>query len=92
VPSSPAVRGAGRHDAAAGCITLGNDGYDTHPAYSPDGLSIAYLSMATPGYEADTNRVKIYHLPTGARCVRTSLLRPQPTDDLGRRRRPHSGA
>ena len=35
--------------------------------YSPDGQQIAYLSMATPGYEADTNKIKIFDLQSGAR-------------------------
>ena len=54
VPSSPAFKaspGISADDATAGCLTTGNDGYDTNPVYSPCGQQIAYLSMATPGYE-----------------------------------------
>jgi dipeptidyl aminopeptidase/acylaminoacyl peptidase len=54
VPSSPAYRaspGGAADNTAAGCLTMGNDGYDTNPVYSPCGQQIAYLSMATPGYE-----------------------------------------
>ena len=55
VPSSPAFKaspgGGAAHNAAAGCLTTGNDGYDTNPVHSPCGQQIAYLSMATPGYE-----------------------------------------
>jgi dipeptidyl aminopeptidase/acylaminoacyl peptidase len=70
VPSSPAFKaspGGAADDAAAGCLTTGNEGYDTNPVYSPDGHQIAYLSMATPGYEADTNKIKVFDLRTGAR-------------------------
>ena len=34
-------------------ITEGMMGYDTNPQYSPDGKSIAWLSMERDGYEAD---------------------------------------
>jgi len=34
-------------------FTEGLEGYDTHPAFSPDGSSIAWLTMETPGYESD---------------------------------------
>jgi dipeptidyl aminopeptidase/acylaminoacyl peptidase len=44
------------------CLTEGNLGYDTHPLYSPDGHTLAYLSMETPGYEADTNRLMLLDL------------------------------
>ena len=36
-------------------ITEENKGYDTNPTYSPDGKSIAWLSMERDGYEADQN-------------------------------------
>ena len=34
---------------AAGCLTTGNEGYDTAPAFSPDSQQLAYLSMASAG-------------------------------------------
>ncbi|MFO7817793.1 MAG: prolyl oligopeptidase family serine peptidase [Thermodesulfobacteriota bacterium] len=40
-------------------------GYDMNPAFSPDGGSIAWLSMATPGYEADKNRLMVMDLGSG---------------------------
>ncbi len=48
-------------------ITKDNPGYDKYPVFSPDSKTIAYESMETPGYEADKNRLFIYHIPTGER-------------------------
>ncbi|MCD7901533.1 MAG: S9 family peptidase [Bacteroides sp.] len=46
-------------------ITEGMMGYDTNPKYSPDGKSIAWLSMERDGYESDWNRLFIMNLETG---------------------------
>lgn len=46
-------------------ITEGMMGYDTNPQYSPDGNSIAWLSMERDGYEADQNRLFIMNLASG---------------------------
>ena len=46
-------------------ITEENKGYDTNPIYSPDGKSIAWLSMERDGYEADQNRLMVMNLETG---------------------------
>ena len=46
-------------------ITEENKGYDTNPTYSPDGKSIACLSMERDGYEADQNRLMVMNLETG---------------------------
>ena len=46
-------------------LTEGNLGYDTNPAYSPDGQFIAWQSMERDGYESDENRLMICHLATG---------------------------
>ena len=48
-------------------ITEENKGYDTNPTYSPDGKSIAWLSMERDGYEADQNRLMVMNLETGAK-------------------------
>ena len=40
-------------------LTAGMNGYDTMPAFSPDGRYIAWLSMERDGYEADKNRLFI---------------------------------
>ena len=39
-------------------LTEDNEGYDTHPAFSKDGV-LAWLQMDEPGYEADKNDVII---------------------------------
>lgn len=46
-------------------ITEGMMGYDTNPQYSPDGKSIAWLSMERDGYEADQNRLFVMDLTSG---------------------------
>ena len=46
-------------------ITEGNLGYDKYPVYSPDGSKIAWMSMETPGYESDKERLFIIDLETG---------------------------
>ena len=46
-------------------ITEENKGYDTNPTYSPDGKSIAWISMERDGYEADQNRLMVMNLETG---------------------------
>ncbi len=38
-------------------ITEGMTGYDTMPAFSPDGKYLAWLSMEHDGYESDRNRL-----------------------------------
>lgn len=48
-------------------ITEGMMGYDQHPVFSPDGKHIAWLSMETPGYESDLNRLFLIDLETGHR-------------------------
>src|SRR5690606_37466682 len=50
-------------------ITEANKGYDKYPVYSPDGSKIAYLSMKTPGYESDKERLIIYDLTSGNREI-----------------------
>lgn len=39
-------------------------GYDTDPAFSPDGSKLAWLSMATPKYESDKKRLCVMDLKT----------------------------
>lgn len=38
-------------------LTEGMAGYDTMPAFSPDGTYLAWLSMEHDGYESDRNRI-----------------------------------
>ena len=46
-------------------LTEGMMGYDTNPAYSPDGKYVAWLSMERDGYESDKNRIFILNRETG---------------------------
>ena len=46
-------------------ITFDNKGYDINPAFSPNGLYIAWLSMERDGYESDENRLMVLNLHTG---------------------------
>jgi dipeptidyl aminopeptidase/acylaminoacyl peptidase len=43
-------------------LSTGMMGYDTDPSYSADGSKLAWLSMATEGYEADKNRIMVYDM------------------------------
>jgi dipeptidyl aminopeptidase/acylaminoacyl peptidase len=43
-------------------LTADNQGYDFHPTLSPDGKSLAMLSMMRPGFEADRQRIRIVDL------------------------------
>jgi dipeptidyl aminopeptidase/acylaminoacyl peptidase len=47
------------------CITADNRATASHPTYSPDGKSLAYLSMMRPGFESDRRRINIYDRETG---------------------------
>lgn len=42
----------------------GDHGYDTNPAFSPDGKYLAFQSMARNGYESDKNRLMIIDMET----------------------------
>lgn len=55
------------YDLASGStrnLTEGMMGYDTMPAFSPDGKHLAWLSMEHDGYESDKNRLFILDLAT----------------------------
>ena len=51
-------------------LTEGMMGYDTNPAFSPDGSKIAWHSMEHDGYESDKNRIFVMDLKSG---VKTDL-------------------
>ena len=53
-------------------LTEGMMGYDTNPAYSPDGRYLAWLSMERDGYEADKNRLMILDVATGEKTDLTT--------------------
>lgn len=47
------------------CLTADTGGgYDTNPVISPDGSQLAWMSMGTPKYESDQNRVFVMDLKT----------------------------
>ena len=48
-------------------LTEGMMGYDTMPVFSPDGTTLAWLSMERDGYEADRNRLFVMDMATGSR-------------------------
>src|SRR5688572_134304 len=41
-------------------LSEGMMGYDNEPSYSPDGKKLGWLSMETPGFESDRNRIFVY--------------------------------
>lgn len=53
-------------------LTEGMMGYDTAPAYSPDGRYVAWLSMEHDGYESDKNRIFILDTATGEKTDLTT--------------------
>lgn len=55
-------------------LTEGNMGYDTNPAFSPDGKHIAWLSMERDGYESDQNRLMVCNLETGEKRFVSELF------------------
>lgn len=55
------VNGSG----APKCLTESNLALDTHPVFSPDGKTLAYLAMARPGYEADKQNIMLMPWPGG---------------------------
>ena len=46
-------------------LTEGMMGYDTNPAFSPDGNQLAWLSMEHDGYESEKNRIFVMDMATG---------------------------
>ncbi|MCC2548396.1 S9 family peptidase [Hymenobacter sp. BT175] len=48
-------------------LSEGLMGYDIEPVFSPDGSKVAWLSMATPGFESDRNGIIVYDFKTKKR-------------------------
>ncbi len=46
-------------------LTTANKAWDTAPAFSPDGKTLAYLAMVRPDFEADRYRVMLMDLASG---------------------------
>jgi dipeptidyl aminopeptidase/acylaminoacyl peptidase len=53
------------------CLTARNEAWDTQPAFSPDGRTLAYLAMRRPRYEADRFRIVLLDWPGGPERVLT---------------------
>lgn len=47
------------------CLTQENEAWDTHPVFSPDGKTLAYLAMSRPGYESDRFTIVLMAWPAG---------------------------
>ncbi len=50
-------------------LTEKNRATDTHPVFSPDGKTLAYLAMSRPGFESDRLRVVLRSWPEGKERV-----------------------
>lgn len=48
-------------------LTEGMNGYDKEPKFSPNGSKLAWMSMATPGFESDVNDIIIHDFKSGER-------------------------
>ena len=53
-------------------VTPDNKGYDRYPSFSPDGKTLAWWSMETPGYESDQKRLFLMDLATGTKTYATA--------------------
>jgi dipeptidyl aminopeptidase/acylaminoacyl peptidase len=53
-------------------LTEGMMGYDTMPVISPDGKTLAWLSMENDGYESDKNRIFVMDLASGEKTDLTA--------------------
>ncbi len=51
------------------CLTTENEAWDTSPVFSPDGKTLAYLAMSTPGYESDQYKIVLQDWPSGDKRV-----------------------
>jgi len=52
-------------------LTEHNPAWDTHPVFSPDGRTLAYLAMARAGYESDRLRIVLRDWPSGESRILT---------------------
>lgn len=55
-------------------ITDENEAFDAHPAYSPDGRYIAYITQKVPRYESDRFRLALYDRKTGEKKILTEAF------------------
>jgi dipeptidyl aminopeptidase/acylaminoacyl peptidase len=61
-------------------LTKANPAWDSFPAFSPDGKTLAYLAMKRPGYEGDRFRIVLRSWPEGADRVLTEGWDRSPSD------------
>ena len=61
-------------------LTAENKAWDTIPAFSPDGKTLAYLAMERPGFEADRFRIVLRSWPNGPTRVLTQAWDRSPGD------------
>lgn len=61
-------------------LTEGNPAWDTHPTFSPDGKTLAYLAMTRPGYESDRFRIVLRRWPNGPERVLTEEWDRSPSE------------
>jgi dipeptidyl aminopeptidase/acylaminoacyl peptidase len=52
-------------------LTEENEAWDTHPVFSPDGKTLAYLAMERPGYESDRMRLVLRDWGSGKERILT---------------------
>ena len=52
-------------------LTGDNSAWDTHPVFTPDGRTLAYLAMQRPGYESDRFRLVLRDWSSGEERVLT---------------------
>ena len=52
-------------------LTEGMMGYDTNPAFSPDGNKMTWLSMERDGYESDKNRLFVWDMQSDEKIYLT---------------------
>ncbi len=70
-----------REMATAKNITLGMNGYDASPVFTPDGKYLLFRSMATPKFEADRWRIMRYN-PATREMVELTQGFDQAADDI----------
>ncbi|HVO31573.1 MAG TPA: S9 family peptidase, partial [bacterium] len=63
-------------------LTADNPAWDTHPMFSPDGKTLAWLAQKQPGYESDRFRVTVRAWPNGATKTLTEKWEGSP-DEIG---------
>ena len=65
------------YDIASGTtrnLTEGMMGYDTNPAFSPDGTKLAWKSMERDGYESDQLRLFVMDMASGEKTYLTAAF------------------